>query len=358
MKNVCIVTGSLGAGGIEKVTSRIANYYIEKGYKVTLCCLFEGEDNIFVPLDDRIEVLFFKGIKESAKHKVLMTGEWIKFLNRTFQERHPDCVLAMTLKIGALCVLARKNMNIRISFRETCDPRTNVRNATFDKLLCILCRKIDGIIFQTEWEKSCYPKYMQKKGLVIPNPVSVDTFWKYNPENKTIVTMGRIENIQKRHDVLIEAFYVFHKKNPDYHLVIYGNGPDRIDIENRIKRFGLEEFVTIAGTKKNVHSLISEASMFVMTSDFEGLSNALAEAMLMGIPCISSDWPGCSEVITHNLNGYIYTRQNTNELAAYMDDLANNIEKKLSFSSEAKKLSNHFEPDVIIKEYAKIIEGK
>lgn len=358
MKSMFIVTGSLGNGGIEKVTSRIANYYVDKGYNVTICCLFGGEDKVFVTLNENIEVLFFDGAKENSKAKVLMAGKWIRFLRDAFKKRDPDFVLSMTLKIGALCVLARKRMDIRISFRETCDPKTKVRSVLFDRLLCRICKKIDGIIFQTEWEKSCYPQYMQDKGRVIPNPVSVDVLWEYNPENKNIVTMGRLDNIQKRHDILIEAFNIFSKRNAGYNLVLYGEGPDKEYDEKLAKKYGLEKSVIFAGAKKGVHNLIRDASMFVMTSDFEGLSNALAEAMVMGIPCISSDWPGCSEVITHNVNGYIYTRQNVEELAAYMDDLANNEQKKLSFSSEAQKLRFHFDPKPVIDEYAKVIEGK
>lgn len=358
MKNMFIVTGSLGNGGIEKVTSRIANHFIEKGYKVTICCLFDSADNVFVPIHENVEVLFFDGIKETSKAKLFMTGKWVKFLSEAFTERKPDYVLAMTLKIGALCVLARKNMNIRISFRETCDPKSKVRSTIFDSLLCIICRKIDGIIFQTEWEKSCYPQYMQKKGRVIPNPVSVDVKWEYCPENKTIVSVGRLENIQKRHDVLIEAFSIFEKKNPGYKLVLYGNGPDQKEDEDLAKQFGIEESIIFAGAKKYIHTLISKASLFIMTSDFEGLSNALAEAMIMGMPCISSDWPGCDEIIRHGVNGYIYTRQNVQELVGYMNELANNTEKKLSFSEEAKKLGSHFDPDHMISEYATIIEGE
>lgn len=67
MKNMFIVTGSLGNGGIEKVTSRIANHFIEKGYKVTICCLFDSADNVFVPIHENVEVLFFDGIKETSK---------------------------------------------------------------------------------------------------------------------------------------------------------------------------------------------------------------------------------------------------------------------------------------------------
>ena len=358
MKNILIVTGSLGAGGIEKVTARIANYYIDKEYKVTICCLLEGSGNAFVSLKDGIDVLFFDEIKYRSSPKILRTGDWIRFLNNAYREKNPDCVLAMTLKIGALCVLARKKMKIRISFRETSDPKSKVRNRFFDKILCLICRRIDGIIFQTEWEKACYPVYMQKKGKVIPNPVSVDVQWKYDSNKKAIVTMGRLENIQKRHDVLLEAFKLFWIKNNDYKLVIYGDGPDREKDEKIIKKLGLEDAVVFGGAKKNVNELIRNATLFVMTSDFEGLSNALVEAMLMGIPCISSNWSGCEEIITHGVNGYIYSRQNVKELSSYMHELANNDEKKFAFSAEAQTLKRRYDPSDILEQYALIIEGE
>lgn len=357
MKKIVVVTGSLGAGGIEKVTSRIADHYIGKGYEVSICCLLQMEEKAFVPLRKEVKVFYFNSAKGLERPKIFISGEWIKFLKKVFEEQKPDYVLAMTLKIGALCSIARRNMPIRLSFRETSDPHSKVRNRTFDRLLCLVCRKIDGIIFQTRWEKQCYPKYMQKKGKVIPNPVSVDVTWGKNSIEKRIVSLGRLTNIQKRHDILIQAFGLFLKNNPGYELLIYGNGEDKKEDEKLIQSLGIESFVKIIDAKQNIHSLITNVSMFVITSDFEGLSNSLVEAMLMGIPCISSDWPGSEDVITHNVNGYIYTRQNISELAFYMDKLANDDEKKGEFSIRAQSLKNHYDPKIVMKEYSKIIEG-
>lgn len=357
MKKIMVVTGSLGAGGIEKVTSLIADHFIAKGYEVSICCLLQTQENTFSPPRKDVRVFYFNASKGLDRPKILISGDWIKFLKETFEEEKPDCVLAMTLKIGALCSIARKNKPIRLSFRETSDPFSKVRNRPLDRLLCLICRKIDGIIFQTEWERKCYPKYMQRKGKVIPNPISVDAMWDKNAIEKTIVSLGRLTNIQKRHDILIQAFALFIKDNPGYELKIYGNGEDKEEDEKLIKSLGIEPFVKIIDAKKNIHSLISNVSMFVITSDFEGLSNALAEAMIMGIPCISSDWPGSEDVITHNVNGYVYKRQNVAELASYMNNLANDDEKKVEFSVRAQSLQRHFDPKIVMEDYSKIIEG-
>ena len=149
------------------------------------------------------------------------------------------------------------------------------------------------------------------------------------------------------------------KKFSDYQkkFDLFRNDEDKEEDEKLIMSLGIEPFVKIIDAKKNIHSLISKVSMFVITSDFEGLSNALAEAMLMGIPCISSDWPGSEDVITHNVNGYVYKRQNVAELASYMNKLANDDEKKVEFSVRAQRLQRHFDPKIVMEAYSKIIEG-
>lgn len=352
-----IVTGSLGAGGIEKVTSRIANYYLDKNYEVVICCLLGGKDKVFIPLDSKIKVIFFES-QAKCKSKLLLAFKWVPFLKKLFSSERPDFVLAMTLKIGALCSLAKGKKKIRITFRETSDPKSKVRNRCLDKILSFLCKRIDGVIFQTEWEKSCYPKYIQKKGCVIPNPVSVDTYWQENSESKKIVTMGRLTNLQKRHDILIEAFSIFLKNNPNYTLTIYGGGEDKEKDEELIAKLKLKDSIFLAGPRKNVHSQIVDATMFILTSDYEGLSNALAEALLMGIPCISSDWPGCAEIISHGENGFLYKRQDKVELAKLMGEIANNKDLRNTFSLNSKKLKERFDPGATLSRYAEVIEGQ
>ena len=170
--------------------------------------------------------------------------------------------------------------------------------------------------------KSCYPKFLQKRGLVIPNPVDVKKIT-FKEKTKTIVTIGRLMNIQKRHDVFIEAFSEFSKEYKDFAMIIYGDGPDLEKDNELIKKFNLEDKVMIEKPKVNIHEKIVDSYMFIMTSDFEGLSNALVEALLLGIPCITSDWPGSDEIIRHGENGLIYNRNNIYELVHCMKKLAN-----------------------------------
>lgn len=97
--------------------------------------------------------------------------------------------------------------------------------------------------------------------------------------------------------MLIQAFAEISPQNPDYQLIIYGEGPLRQELESLISNLHLDNKIFLPGFKKNIHELISDAEIFVLPSDYEGLSNALLEAMCMGIPCISTNVSGIDEVI-------------------------------------------------------------
>lgn len=105
--------------------------------------------------------------------------------------------------------------------------------------------------------------------------------------------------------MLIRAFAKIASKYPDYTLFIYGEGPLRRDLESLIKTLHLGNQVFLPGFKKNIHELISDAGFFILSSDFEGLSNALLEAMCMGIPCIITNVSGIDEVIHDKINGVL-----------------------------------------------------
>ena len=165
-----------------------------------------------------------------------------------------------------------------------------------------------GIIFQTQMAKSFFPEYIQKKGFVLQNPV--DSSRIPNPyigkRKKVFAAVGRLEP-QKNFPMLIKAFSEFHKEEKDYKLVIYGEGRERINIENLIKELHLENFVSLPGRNKDVLNCINDCAAFILSSDYEGMPNALIEAMCMGMPVISTDCPsgGPKEIIENEKNGLL-----------------------------------------------------
>ena len=123
---------------------------------------------------------------------------------------------------------------------------------------------------------------------------------------KVFSAVGRLEP-QKNFPMLIRAISEFHKREKDYKLVIYGEGRERINIENLIKELHLENSVSLPGRNKDVLNCINDCAAFILSSDYEGMPNALIEAMCMGMPVISTDCPsgGPREIIENEKNGLL-----------------------------------------------------
>lgn len=356
-RKLMIVTGALSAGGVEKVTSLIANWYVKNGWEVKIVCLLYFEKKIFVHLNENVSVDFIDmGKKENSFNKALYSFVWIKKLKSIITIYNPNSILAMTLKIAALCSLARGNKTNRLVLREINDPKCSARNRFIDSMLFVLCKKVDGIIFQTNWEKECYPKWISKKGEVIPNPISVKV-QSTGERKREIVTMGRLNNVQKNHKELLGGFKLFLQRHNDYILKIYGDGPDLNEDEKYASELGISDKVSFCGAQKDVHEKIKDASVFVMTSIYEGLSNALVESLLIGVPCVSSDWPGVEDVISNGYNGFIYERGNIEELSEKLSLLVENNDLSCQFVKNATADKNKYDPDTILLRYAKVING-
>lgn len=96
----------------------------------------------------------------------------------------------------------------------------------------------------------------------------------------------------KNHALLIKAFATISDRYPDYRLVIYGDGPLRQQLETLVEDLGMADKVSLPGYTTFVREKMEQASLFVLTSDWEGMPNALIEAMALGVPCISTDCKG------------------------------------------------------------------
>ena len=104
-----IVTASLGLGGIERMSARISQKYVEKGWSVGIVCLMPKQDKEFYEIDQRIKIYNFENY---SKKKVLNIFKWINFLKKIDKEFKPTNILAMTIKICSLCILSFKRKSV------------------------------------------------------------------------------------------------------------------------------------------------------------------------------------------------------------------------------------------------------
>lgn len=340
--------GSMGNGGAERVVANLSNYMVKK-HDVSIISTILQESAY--ELDSKIDYINLDN-KIRRGSIIIRTLKRVLKLRKILKERKPDVVISFLPEPSYRLMIAKIFLKIKTIISVRNDP--NVEYNTFLKkvLVKILYTKADGFVFQTEDAKRYFSKKIQKKSIIIPNPINQDFLVKSyeGMRKKEIVTVGRLTE-QKNHKLLISAFYEFHKKYPTYFLKIFGEGNQRQELQEYIKKLKLEEYAFLMGQTKNVKNDIYSASMFVLSSDYEGMPNALMEAMALGLPCISTNCPigGPKFLIENNKNGILVGVRNKEELVSAMIKIVKNKLLAERISKAANEIGNKLNPDIINK---------
>lgn len=348
MKIVFVLAG-LGFGGAERVVSILANQFTD-AHDVRII-LTSGNDSTVYPLDDRISICILP--KEYSNFK-----RW-KMFRRLCQAFQADVVLAFmdTISIMASVFLAFTGIPVIASERNDPSEKSRKLSIPFRVLKWFSKFLTAGYVFQSEGAKACYPMMAQKKSCIILNPLNTAELPKRQSciEN-TIVSVGRLHP-QKNHKMLIKAFAssMFCKEHT---LHIYGEGPLKSELEAYSRFLGMEGRVFLEGNRSNVLDCIKNAKLFVLTSNYEGLPNALMEAMAIGLPCISTDCSpgGVRMLISQNFdNGLIVPCGDEDQLVRVLDDLYFNQERLSEMGRKATTIRERTGVDIIAREWLRFI---
>ena len=311
-------------------------------------------DKVLQPLNEKVNHIHNQLYKNKIK-PLENIGQICK-LHKFIKNNSYDVAIAFLHPSNYMLTLASKGTKTKVLLSERGDPYSRKKNGgAFTHFVEHILHCADGYVFQSDGAKALYPKKCQKKGTVIVNSIPDNlTGLQYTGERKkTIVHVARMELIQKRQDVMLEAFKIFSEKHPDYVLEFYGDGPEEDKMKALAHKYGLDDKVVFMGAKSKIPSLIKDAGMFVLTSDYEGLPNALLEAAAIGLPCISTDCSpgGARMIIEDGKNGFIVPCGDYKMLAERMCDIAEDGEKAESLSKEAVKITEKFEPSVIYSKW-------
>ena len=342
---VLFVNGSMGRGGAERVISILAQRLPEYHYYTDICLLLSNKVDYDLPQTTR--VFDFSGANNQANWKNV--PKWIRSIRQYIKKEKPDIVISMSLKEYCLTFIAALGQKTKIMVSERNDPRHDGRGRIADIVTNLLYPKAKKVIFQTKRAQSYFNQKIQNNSVIIPNPVKI--VMEASPSSeKRIVSVGRLEP-QKNHEMLVEAFAEFRKDYPDYTLTIYGEGSLRPVLQEKAKELKIEESVYLPGEEKDIHKKISNAGMFVLSSDYEGLSNALLEALMMGLPCITTDCAGSEECITDHVSGLIIPVGDTCAMVDAMLLYANDEELRSYCAKNGKKSAERFSESVVVKQW-------
>ncbi|MBQ2718081.1 MAG: glycosyltransferase [Clostridia bacterium] len=341
--------------GAPKILAWIANNMAKKGHEVTILTFFKS--NIEKEISENVTVTSLD-IKQSKNWFIRNTFGMLKInhiLHKNVNEINPDVIISFIDSVSLLYLLKNRfSKKRKIVVSERADPYQI--KGIMSKIRFGLMKNASWSVFQTDGAREFFKGKIFEKSSVIPNPVILENSDNpgeekidFSMRDNRIVSVGRLSLTQKRQDVLINAFKIVLEKHPEMQLVFYGDGQDRAKIESIIKENGLENKVILAGVTKDVKESIKKAKVFVLSSDFEGIPNALIEAMQYGVPSVSTDCSpgGARLLINDGENGFIVPCGNIEKLAEKINILIENSEISNKFSKSSPKICETFSEEKI-----------
>ncbi|MBQ6394925.1 MAG: glycosyltransferase [Atopobiaceae bacterium] len=352
-KRILVLISSIGGGGAERVTCSLASE-LSKRHRVWLM-YFHRKDTTY-PLAPDVKLIDgtykrnareYEGILRKAVGGTNKLERRLLILS-TRREHSIDSTLSMMVDANHLNAQVG---GMRKVMSERNDPSRKSEN--HQRTARGSYRAADCVVFQSEKVRSMFASEVGPRGVIIPNPVGPDTV-AAPVRAKRIVTMGRLID-QKNHALLIRAFAAFHADHPGYTLSIYGEGELEEELRSLAAELGVSGSVIFEGFREDIHEAIADAEMFVLSSDYEGLSNSLIEAMLMGIACISTDCTGSDELIHDGADGLLTPVGNVDALASAMAELADDpaLREKLERNGMARRWE--FSPENVVRQWERIL---
>lgn len=333
MKRYIFFIGTMREGGAERVVSLLSNEFVKHGYSVEILMYYDEE--IFYDINDRVKITF---VERETKTKVLLRN--IFWIHKYFK-KNAQAVISFLAPFNMLSLVASCGLTMPVIVADRNDPHKVPRNRVIRIIRNFLYHFADGVVLQTRQNQKYFSKYVQRKSVVIYNPVDMreKAGMALSTEKKEqIVTVGRLIP-QKNQKMLLDAFAEIHRIYPEYELILYGEGFYRKELERKIAEMGMINCIFLPGKVKDVHERIATAKMFVLCSDYEGMPNALIEAMCLGMPVISTKVSGALDLIEDDKNGVLINVGDVHELINQMLCVLQDSEKQLRYAKKAIELN-------------------
>lgn len=324
-KRLLITMGSMEYGGAERVISLISDDFAKRGWEVWIAMILYNK--VDYVLNENVHVVDLTGGDASRLRRL---PGWLLGIRRLVRQVQPDCILSFAARVNVVTQIACLGLDCPVVVSERNDPYMDGRSRGVDVLTSLLYPKAKAVVFQTRRAAGYFNKLKLKNCSIIPNPITIHAH-RTAAKPGRIVTAGRLAP-QKNHKMLLDAFSRICGDFPQAELTIYGDGPLLSETRAYIEKLHLENRVSLPGGVTDIHNRIADAQVFALSSDYEGLSNALLEAMMMGIPCVSTDCAGSDEYIEDGVNGCLIPVGDT-------DAMEKALRKLLSDPEQAEKMA-------------------
>lgn len=372
--NILFLLKNISVGGVEVVTSVLANKFVEENHHVVIWAFYKGEVTLDDRLDNRVKIVYGSGFTASKENA--------ESLLNTLRDNRIDVVInqwALPPQTTSLLKKIIKQYNVRIISVHHSDPMTNGRLKNIESDLqkttnplihCFLnfkrclykyitsysirrCYQLsDKFVVLSESYKQHFTDFANVKDdgklISIANPVTIDTHSDTYPEGKLkrLLYVGRLECENKKPDRVLKVWSQIENSSPDWSLDIVGDGPDKEFLEELANDMQLKH-CHFCGYQNPV-SYYKQSPIMLLTSDFEGFPLVLVEAMSLGvIPVVYGSFSAAADIIDNGINGIVIPKGENGfdvELMAtnvkrLMDEAGSDVFSKMSHAAVEKSKS-------------------
>ena len=361
MHKIIFHLNCLEQGGAERVVTNLANQFVENGYDVIIATEWYGENEF--QTDDRVRRIHVGLTKEDEqKNRIVQFLLRVKYLRRLIKEERPDILVPFARRAIYRGLMAALFVKVPVLISIRTDPVGHYEEWSDKIQIPILFPRVDGCVFQTEGARDFFAPRLQKNSRIILNPLNPKYIGVPVPKkrNKTVVQSGRLVDF-KNQPMLLRAFAKVHAKHPDYDLKIYGgdsfDGTTEI-LEGLIEELQAQDYIHLMGASDSLEKDLADAALFAFTSDWEGLPNALMEAMAIGLPIVATDCPcgGPRTIMTDGVDGLLIPIQDEEALVAGINRLIEEPEFAQKLGMEARKIADRANGQTIFEQWRDYME--
>ena len=355
---IAFYMSSLAKGGAQRVIINLAEHLIKQEIEVIIVTTkVEREE---YPLPTGVKRILSDIPEQEGTNRFINFYKRVQKLRQIWKQEEPTLVISFVGKNNFMSILSSLLTPSRTIASVRGEPNAEYNSLVMKILAKSFMGLADGLILQTRQAQAFFPKWIQRKSIILPNPLNqefVNTTVHRSPEIKTIISVGRVD-ANKNHRLLLDAFIRIANRYPELKLIIYGEG----ELRESLKKFAAESAygtrIFLPGLSNDILADLQKADLFVLPSNTEGMPNALMEAMALGLPVISTDCPcgGPAELIKNHKNGILVPVGDVKAMEEAMIELVEDNSLAERIANHAFRIRTTHSPDIVNRQWIEYIQ--